>query len=141
MTLLPIVERALRQASKRPGTCWARVRFGARGVVVLAAAIGITQFVPRAGFGLSAVFNLVRFFGVLYCLVTGVRLTSDSISQEKRDGTLGFLFLTDLRGYDVVPGKLIAKGVLPTYTMMAVVPWSGWSRSWEVLPVANCSTP
>lgn len=122
MTLLPIVERELRLASKRSGTYWTRVWTGVLGLVLLGAAIVITQFVPRGVFGLRAVFNIVRFFGVIYCLVTGIRLTSDCISQEKRDGTLGFLFLTDMRGYDVVLGKLIAKGVLPTYTMMTIVP-------------------
>ena len=31
-----------------------------------------------------------------------MRNTADSLSAEKREGTLGLLFLTDLRGYDVV---------------------------------------
>lgn len=34
--------------------------------------------------------------------------TVDSISREKRDGTLGLLFLTHLKGRDVVLGKLAA---------------------------------
>lgn len=34
--------------------------------------------------------------------------TSDSISREKREGTLGLLFLTTLKGRDVILGKLIS---------------------------------
>ena len=29
-------------------------------------------------------------------------MTADCLSEEKREGTLGLLFLTDLRGYDIV---------------------------------------
>ncbi len=71
---------------------------------------------------MPSIFKTVRFFALIYCLVSGVRLTSDCISQEKRDGTLGFLFLTPLRGYDVILGKLISKGVLPLYAMLVIVP-------------------
>ena len=45
---------------------------------------------------------------VFYCLLSGVWFTADCLSEEKREGTLGLLFLTDLKGYDVVFGKLVA---------------------------------
>ena len=122
MNLLPIVERELRSASVRPGTYWSRVWIGFLGIAILGTAILMTQFVPLGVFGPASVFKAVRFFGLIYCLVSGVRLTSDCISREKREGTLGFLFLTPLRGYDVILGKLISKGVLPLYTMMVIVP-------------------
>ncbi|HQU46125.1 MAG TPA: hypothetical protein PK867_25150, partial [Pirellulales bacterium] len=38
-------------------------------------------------------------------------LTADCISSERREGTLGLLFLTDLRGHDVVLGKLVVAGL------------------------------
>jgi hypothetical protein len=41
--------------------------------------------------------------------------TADSISREKREGTLGLLFLTHLKGRDVVLGKLIS-GVATFFT-------------------------
>src|SRR5438034_1912167 len=47
---------------------------------------------------------------------------SDCLSEEKRDGTLGLLFLTDLKGYDVVFGKLAATSVNSIYALVAVVP-------------------
>src|SRR5206468_12968739 len=52
----------------------------------------------------------------------GVFLTADCLSEEKREGTLGLLFLTDLKGYDVVLGKLLATSVPAIYGVLAVFP-------------------
>jgi hypothetical protein len=43
------------------------------------------------------------------------------LSEEKREGTLGF-FLTDLRGYDVVAGKLLATSLQGFYALIALFP-------------------
>ena len=59
---------------------------------------------------------------VLYCLLSGVWFTADCLSEEKREGTLGLLFLTDLKGYDVVFGKLVATSLNGFYAVLAVVP-------------------
>ena len=59
---------------------------------------------------------------MLYCLFAGVRSTADCLSEEKREGTLGLLFLTDLRGYDVIIGKLTANSLAVFYCVIAVVP-------------------
>ena len=57
-----------------------------------------------------------------YALLAGVFHTADSVGLEKREGTLGLLFLTDLRGYDVVLGKLIANSVRSLHGVLAVLP-------------------
>src|SRR6267143_6346346 len=57
-----------------------------------------------------------------FALATGVFLTGDCLSEEKREGTLGLLFLTDLRGYDVVLGKLISHSVQAFYGLLAAFP-------------------
>jgi len=59
---------------------------------------------------------------MFYALLAGIRFTSDSLSEEKREGTLGLLFLTDLRGYDVVVGKLLATSLAVFYCVLAVLP-------------------
>ena len=58
----------------------------------------------------------------LFCLWEGARGTADCLSREKREGTLGLLFLTDLRGYDVVIGKLVASSINSVYGLLAVFP-------------------
>jgi hypothetical protein len=55
-------------------------------------------------------------------LGAGLFFTSDCLSEEKREGTLGLLFLTDLRGYDIVLGKLLATSLRGAYALLAVLP-------------------
>ena len=58
----------------------------------------------------------------VFCLVEGVRQTADCLSQEKREGTLGLLFLTELSGRDVVWGKLAATSLGSFFALMAAFP-------------------
>jgi hypothetical protein len=44
------------------------------------------------------------------------------LSREKREGTIGLLFLTDLRGYDVVFGKLAGTSLNSVYSLLAIFP-------------------
>ena len=69
-----------------------------------------------------AIFAVLTGTAVLYALIAGVRDTADCLSSEKREGTLGLLFLTDLKGYDVVLGKLAAHSLNAFYSVAAVLP-------------------
>jgi hypothetical protein len=72
--------------------------------------------------------NLFTAFGVLalaFCLTAGIFLTADCLSEEKREGTLGLLFLTDLRGYDVVLGKLMSTSIRSANGLLAILPIMG----------------
>src|SRR5262245_16262959 len=60
--------------------------------------------------------------GFAAAALAGLVLTSDCISRERREGTLGLLFLTDLRGADVAFGKLAANAILPFYALLAMLP-------------------
>jgi len=53
---------------------------------------------------------------------SGMGTTADCLSSEKREGTLGLLFLTPLRGYDVVLGKLCAGSLTVLYGLVSVTP-------------------
>jgi hypothetical protein len=53
-------------------------------------------------------------------------LTCDCVSLEKREGTLGLLFLTDLSGFDIVAGKLTAQVSRSLYCLMAALPALGF---------------
>ncbi len=121
MTLLPILSRELRVASRRRATYW--VRSGA-GLVVIG--VGTWWFIvtndqnPKdIALGL---FYILTGSAVLYALFSGLRTTADCLSEEKREGTLGLLFLTDLKGYDVVLGKLMASSVNALYSVVAILP-------------------
>lgn len=121
MTFLPIVTRELRVASRRRSTYWLRT-----GATVVVLFLGTWLFLlmqdqPPREVG-TYLFGTLTGSAVLYALLSGVRATSDCLSEEKREGTLGLLFLTDLKGYDVVLGKLVANSVNAFYSVVAVLP-------------------
>ena len=122
MTILPIVGRELRVASRRASTHRMRV---AAAVVAMAVfgwmMLTFLRGLPPTMHG-RYLFRTVFSFSFVYCLLIGARLTADCLSEEKREGTLGLLFLTDLKGYDVVLGKLAATSVNSVYALMAIVP-------------------
>lgn len=121
MTFLPIVGRELRVASRRRSTYWMRAA-----AALWALGLGTWLFLvvqnetpPDIA---KALLGLLTGSALLYALLSGVRSTADCLSEEKREGTLGLLFLTDLKGYDVVLGKLFASSLGTFYGVMAVVP-------------------
>jgi ABC-type transport system involved in multi-copper enzyme maturation permease subunit len=71
------------------------------------------------------VYLIVTYLAFAICALEGVRHTADCISEEKREGTLGLLFLTDLNGYDVVFGKLAAVSLASAQALLAMVPILG----------------
>jgi ABC-type transport system involved in multi-copper enzyme maturation permease subunit len=121
MTFLPIVERELRVAARRKGTYLARVGVGL-GATVLGGVAGLTALLnPSVRFG-TIFFQTLSWLAMVYCLGAGRFLTADCLSGEKREGTMGLLFLTDLKGYDVVLGKLAATSLNGLYGLLAVLP-------------------
>jgi len=122
MTFLPIADRELRVAARRRNTFWTRLASAGIGVVIGIWAL-LMAYVP--GFGSQPgqlIFNAVSSLSFVFCLLGGMFKTADALSEEKREGTLGLLFLTDLRGYDVVLGKIVATSLLWFYGLLAVFP-------------------
>src|SRR4051794_2588984 len=98
MTFLPIVARELRVAARRRGTFWTRAI-----VATLAIASGTFLYLanieaPPQNIGQRIFFGLM-VLAMFFCLFAGRQSTADCLSEEKRQGTLGLLFLTDLKGY------------------------------------------
>src|SRR6478736_1034059 len=125
MTFLPIVDRELRLAARRPGTYW--MRFWAAFVfaaICLGMLIATRRSQSPAALG-KMMFTVLTWSTFACCLMAGIRFTADSLSEEKREGTLGLLFLTNLRGYDVILGKLIGTSVRSVNGLLAIFPILG----------------
>jgi len=73
----------------------------------------------------KSLFTTLTSFAFGLCLLAGPLLTADCLSEEKREGTLGLLFLTDLKGYDVVLGKFFAMSLNAFYGLLAILPITG----------------
>ncbi|HEY0549489.1 MAG TPA: ABC transporter permease, partial [Verrucomicrobiae bacterium] len=124
MTLLPIVARELRVISRRSTTYWTRFTFGVLAIVVggIAFAALIKKSAHDTGFGMFVCLSVIAF---IYSLIAGALSTADCVSEEKREGTLGLLFLTDLKSYDIVLGKLAASSLTGVYGLLAIFPLLG----------------
>src|SRR6266702_3319807 len=126
MTFLPVVDRELRVAARRRGTYWTRLLF----VLVCAGIVGLVLMFAWAmqggtsGIG-AGLFYFLTLITLGFSALAGVFLTADCLSEEKREGTLGLLFLTDLQGHDVVLGKFIARALNAFYGLLALLPIVG----------------
>src|SRR5688572_701308 len=121
--MLPVVTRELRVASKRRATYrlrWIVALFGSICIIIATTAANYSVAAGQAVFWTAAV--VMTFV----CAASGLLLTADSISREKRDGTLGLLFLTRLTSVDVVLGKLTV-GALTGCVALAGLPFLAFS--------------
>jgi hypothetical protein len=118
---LPIAERELRVAARTRRTYRARL--------VACAIFGTisgwmywfsTHVAPMTTIS-AQTYAFTAHLAMLMCMFSAVT-TADALSSEKRNGTLGLLFLTDLRGRDIVFGKLAALGVVSFYGLLAALP-------------------
>ena len=135
MTVLPVIARELRASARQPFTYYLRV-LGVTALLVASALFGMQQgFAPGFGRQLFAALHCA-LFGAIWLLVP--MLTADCISRERREGTLGLLFLTPLKGTEVVVAKGLAHGLRAVTLRLAVVPvltipfllgGVSWSRS------------
>ncbi len=126
MTFLPVVARELTVTARRAATYW--LRFWAA-LAVLAAwlfLLATAQHSTPAQLG-QLLLNALGILALAFSLFAGVFLTADCLSEEKREGTLGLLFLTDLRGHDVVLGKLAASSLQALFSLVATFPILGLS--------------
>ena len=121
MNFLPVITRELQVQARQPVTH--RMRW-------LAAGVGMAVWVVLMLIGGRAtpqqraqLIFMVSSLGCLgFVMLAGVFQTADCLSEERREGTLGLLFLTDLKGFDVVLGKLGSTSLQSFYTFLAVVP-------------------
>jgi len=119
MTVLPVIERELRTEARHPLTYWLRV-IGATALLVAAAMFWLDSgFRGRQGAQLFKVLHQTLFWAI-WLLVP--LLTADCISREKREGTLGLLFLTPLRARDIVLAKGLVHGLRAMTVCLAALP-------------------
>jgi hypothetical protein len=121
MRFVPVVNRELNVLARRSASYWARASTAFLAFVVMAWLLALTAQTSFLGLGRS-IFVILSWVAFAYALVAGIHATADCISEEKRDGTLGLLFLTDLRAYDVILGKMSAGSVSAAYALLAILP-------------------
>jgi hypothetical protein len=132
MNLSPLVERELRTGARRSSLFWLRgllaLILGAQAYELLnrnapapaaAAASGIA--LPPGLVSGALLFHhmaTLLFFAVLLLGVLG----ADSLSRERREGTLGLLMLTDLTPQQIVLGKMLSASLRSFAILLGALP-------------------
>lgn len=120
MNLLPIIERELMVAARQQASWHLRLAFATG--AVLAGAFGLFWPDTRAQDRGQVMLVCQAVVGLTLSLFAGAYLTADSVSAEKREGTLGLLFLTPLRGWQIVVGKMIGHSFQVGFAWLATFP-------------------
>ncbi len=127
----PVIFRELRAESRKPFTYWLRVI----GAAAILAAIFFTLQQPERWnrFGALPAIQSQQLLGrMLFGNVNGALfaliwlivplLTADCINREKREGTLGLLFLTPLTAGGIVIGKMFAHALRALTFILTMLP-------------------
>ena len=58
----------------------------------------------------------------MYAILAGAFRTYDTLSREKREGTIGLLLLTDLKAFQILFGKLLSASAMTVFGLLAFLP-------------------
>jgi ABC-type transport system involved in multi-copper enzyme maturation permease subunit len=118
---LPVVQRELREGARRPFNYWLRVGGAMAGVWLLFVISKRDEYHEQAAAGLHLFTSLHQMMLALICLIVPA-ISAECISREKREGTLGLLFLTPLTALGVVVGKGLVQTFRAFTLWLAVLP-------------------
>lgn len=117
-----LVDRELRAAARRAGTWWWRI--GGPLALCVGTLVPVLPSIHGAppAFQGEALFTALTYAVWFGCWMAGVVLTADALARERREGTLGLLFLTDLSAGAVVAGKLASGSLQGLGAVVATLP-------------------
>lgn len=122
MTILPLIERELRTRARSRAVYWTRFAVALVGMLLCLRALSLSGLsgISQAILGQMAFQNIVMAAFILCCWA-GL-LTVDRISRERREGTLGLLWLTGVKALDVLLGSFGAAGLTCVCALAAILP-------------------
>jgi hypothetical protein len=121
MTFLPIIERELRVRARSGATYWVRFAVGIAGALLCMQQLIVSGPLNTPAVVGRRVFDEMASTAFLLCCSACV-LAVEAINTERREGTLGLLFLTRVRSFDVLAGKLVSVGGTSLCALAALVP-------------------
>ncbi|HUS35558.1 MAG TPA: hypothetical protein VM680_09430 [Verrucomicrobiae bacterium] len=93
-----------------------------RVIVAAACMLAIPLRMRGAAVTGAPIFETMSWMAFIYCLFAGVFRTCDTLAEEKREGTLGLLLLTDLRPASVLLGKMLSASATAFFGLLAILP-------------------
>ncbi len=124
--LTPILHREFLVRSRRRATFHLRLVTAGFALLIASLVLGLPfliggQVQQSGALVFQSCANLLWFF----CMFEGIRVSFDCLSSERRDGTIGLLFLTRMSGWEVVLGKLASGFISSFYNLLAALPVLG----------------
>ena len=120
MACLPIIERELRVAlrKRRPARSRLQVAAAAVGGAMLFLLLAPLTGSPALGRNLDE----MPFLAGLYFVVRAPRLTAGVLAEERRNQTLGLLFLSGLGAGEVFASKFLSAALVAFTDLLALFP-------------------
>lgn len=137
MAAWPLIGRELRGMARQSQIYWIRVIGAALGILVMVL-ISMRDMYVSGNLG-KAIFHTLYQTLNFAILLIGPVITADCIAVEKREGTLGLLFLAPLTSRDIVLAKGVANAIRAFTLLLAVVPLMalpvvlGGFPSWQLM--------
>jgi ABC-type transport system involved in multi-copper enzyme maturation permease subunit len=116
----PMAGRELRGMSRQGQVFWIRVVGGGLAIATLAFLL-FQEVQVGASLG-GRIFHALNSCLIFTIILVGPVITADCIAQEKREGTLGLLFLAPLKPSDIVIAKALSNALRAFTLLLAVVP-------------------
>lgn len=121
MRLPPTISRELRATARRSSTYWGRAVLATFAVLSCLFVFDLQSLAMSPARVGRILFTLIASIGACFAALASL-FTADSISSERRQGTLGLLFLTDQTAVDVILGKLAVHGFASLYLLLGLMP-------------------
>lgn len=123
MNLFPIAIREARLIARRPHTFHIRWLVAAIGLYYVAYEALLSQAIrPLVATPGAIAFSRLSMVGMMFAAFAGAIFSADSISRERREGTLRLLFLTPLKAHDIIAGKFVSAAAVPLASLLALLP-------------------
>ncbi len=117
MNVRPVIVRELRREARRPVNYW--LRFFAGGALISIGFYGLRGRAGESGQWMFQWMNIILSVGIWQLVPL---MTADCIGRERREKTLGLLFLTPLSARDIVLAKVFVHGLRAFSLLLVAVP-------------------
>jgi ABC-type transport system involved in multi-copper enzyme maturation permease subunit len=118
-----LIVRELRAESRRAANYWLRV-LAAAALILVFASIMLSEQLSPSRLGMELFMGLNRTLLFAFWVLVPL-MTADCVSREKREGTLGLLFLTPLTVFDVIASKAAIHVLRALTLFLAALPLLG----------------
>ena len=110
----------MRVQARKPATYWARSAWGLAAALFLALVLWLNQQIISDG---SVMFSLLHGSLAAMLFLSAPIICADTISRERREGSLGLLLLTPLTPMQIVHGKFFSHLLRLLYFWLMMVPF------------------